>query len=151
MVRRVLLPAACAVVLLVLPPVLQAEAACRMPQVIGLWERENQSARLRFFSDNKLVCNLCDPKHDDRCRFIYDPADEQGRKQCPFRHPGGKVTTLSGWTARDGMLDRLAFADGTSIAVGEGCHIDGKAGTMRIEGFGTFTCDYEYHCRKLDR
>lgn len=150
MVRRVLLPAAWVAVILVFP-LLDAHATCRVNQIIGLWKRENESARLRFFSHNKLECRLCDPKVTEGCRFIYDPADDQGRKQCPFSHPGGKTTTLSGWTARDGMLDRLTFADGTSIPVGNGCHIDGKAGTMRIEGLGTFTCDYEYHCRKLSR
>jgi hypothetical protein len=150
MVRRVLLPAACVAVFLVLPS-LEANAGCRVTHVIGVWERDNEAARLRFFSDQKADCRLCDPKYNDRCRFIFDPADAQSRKQCPFKQPDGKETTLSGWTAREGMLDKLAFADGTTIKVGEGCRIDGKKGTMRIDGLGTFVCDYEYHCRKLER
>ncbi|MDH3240721.1 MAG: hypothetical protein OEO83_08650 [Alphaproteobacteria bacterium] len=150
MVRPVFLLAACVAVFLVLP-LLEANAGCRVTHIIGVWERENEAARLRFFANKKASCRLCDPKYNDRCRFISDPSDEQGRKQCPFRHPDGKATTLSGWTARDGMLDKLLFADGTTITGGEGCQIDGKAGTMRINGLGTFVCDYEYHCRKLTR
>jgi hypothetical protein len=122
-----------------------------MTQVIGTWERENQAARLRFTSNKKVDCRLCDPKYSDRCRFIHDPTDDLGRKKCTFKHQDGKATTLSGWAARDGNLEKLAFADGTTITVGNSCQIDGKAGTMRIDGFGTFVCDYEYHCRKLQR
>lgn len=149
MVRRILLPAACAAVLLAMP-LFEAKAACRVDQIIGLWDRENETARLRFFSNNKVYCRLCDPKYDG-CRYIPDVADEQGRKQCAFTQPGGEVTTLSGWTARNGLLDRLVFADGTTVAVGERCDIEGDTGTMQIEGLGLFTCNYEYHCRNLDR
>lgn len=150
MVRAVLLLVACLGVLSVLPSS-EAQAACRMTHVIGQWERDNQAARLYFFSNKKAACRLCNPKFDDRCRFIYDPKDPQNRKQCSFKHPGGTDTTLTGWSARDGMLDKLAFSDGTTISVAKGCEIDGKAGTMKIDGLGTFVCDYEYHCRKLER
>ncbi|MDX1486329.1 MAG: hypothetical protein R3229_17800 [Alphaproteobacteria bacterium] len=148
--RRVVLMAVGIAVLSSLPW-FETNAACPTTHIVGLWERDNGAARLRFFSNNKMHCRLCDPKYPDRCRPVIDPNDPQGRKQCPFRHPDGKVTTLSGWTARDGMLDKLAFADGTSIAVGERCLIDGETGTMKIDGLGTFVCDYEYHCRKLER
>lgn len=150
MVRRISLLLACVVAHFAVPSY-EAHAACRMTHVIGQWERDNQAARLYFFSNKKAACRLCDPKYDDRCRFIHDPKDEQGRKQCSFKHPGGKDTTLTGWAARDGMLDQLSFSDGTTISVGKGCEIDGKAGTMKIDGLGTYVCDYEYHCRKLER
>jgi len=150
MIRRVWLAAACLAALIILP-LLEAHAACPVPQVIGLWERDNQGARINFFSNKKVSCRLCDPKYTDRCRFIFDPTDAQGPKQCPFKHQDGKETTLTGWTSRDGMLDALSFADGTSIKVGNSCRIDGKKGTMQIDGFGTFVCDYEFHCRKLQR
>ena len=151
MVRRVLLlAAACAAMLFALPPI-GAEAACSVNKIIGLWDREDDSAQLRFFSDNKVVCRLCDPKYPEGCKFIYDPTDDLRRKQCTFRHPDGKITTLSRWTATQGILDGLLFSDGTAISVSKGCDIDGEKGTMRIEGFGLFTCNYNYHCRNLER
>ena len=150
MVRRVALAAACLAALIIMP-LLEAHADCPMTQVIGQWDRDNQGARLHFFSNKKVACRLCDPKVSDRCRYIYDPTDAQGRKHCPFKQPGGKETTLTGWTARDGKLDTLSFADGTEINVGKGCRIDGKKGTMQIDGLGTFVCGNDTRSRKLEK
>jgi hypothetical protein len=127
------------------------QASCRISSLIGLWERDNGSARLRFFSNQRVDCRLCQGNDPEVCQFIVDPTDEQGRKQCKFNHPGGKETTLSAWSAKDGMLDKLTFADGTSIQVGRECQIAGDAGAMIIQGFGTFKCHYNYHCNKLTR
>jgi hypothetical protein len=151
MFRRIFLLALLVVALILQANTNPAQASCRMSSLIGLWERDNGGARLRFFSNQRVDCRLCQGDDPDVCEYIVDPTDAQGRKQCKFTHPGGKETTLATWSAKDGVLDRLSFADGTSLEVGKGCQIAGDVGAMTIPGLGTFKCHYNYHCNKLTR
>lgn len=135
-----------------------ARAACPMPLIIGQWQHLEDNSRWAFFSSGKVDCRLCSEWNArGACVYVYDAADEQKRRQCRWasgqalgrQAPDGGVT-VTGWRARDGLLDVLEFSDGTKVDV-SACKADGEKGELTLPAVGTFACHYNYQCSKLER
>lgn len=128
-----------------------AGAACRMTDVTGQWQHLGDDSHWAFFSNNRADCRVC-LGWDGGCRYVPDPTDKIGRKQCEIQKPGDPAAPhvrVTGWEAEDGELARLLFSDGSRLEVREACDIDRSEGTMTIRGIGTLECHYNYQCNKI--
>ena len=134
-------------------------AACKVELLTGQWQHVTDLSRWRFFSNQRVDCRVCkDWTNDGACRYVVDPKDEQGSRQCTYSNgrevskivPDGKVN-VTGWEGKDGVLATLIFSDGTKMDVAKTCSIDGAKGIMTIPGLGEFQCHYNYQCTKLER
>ena len=134
-------------------------AACKVEFLTGQWQHVTDKSRWRFFSNQRVDCRLCkDWSSEGACRYVLDPKDEQGTRQCTWQNgrqttkivPDGKVN-VTGWEGQNGVLSKLIFSDGTVRDVASTCSIDGGKGIMTIPGLGEFQCHYNYQCNKLER
>lgn len=138
-----------AVLILCIPTM--AAAACPITDVTGQWQHQGDDSHWVFFTNRRVDCRVC-RGWNGNCRYVPDPNDPLGRKQCEISKPGDSTegsVRVTGWEAEEGELARILFSDGSRYEVRNACEFDRPEGLMIIEGLGTFRCHYNYQCHKI--